>query len=340
MDNDDETSYGIWIIPYDFTFWNKHIDGYSIGGCAALSESNLVFIFRNLRVVPPTIKLIRFFRDEKKQFSGEILDDVEIIGHIIGLDTESSLWLTIGGEVFYLGKNKDVSDFELPIQNVYTEYGYRTIKGLARIGSSVYAAGGWRHVFKRTGKNKWVDITTSLDRSDIIDKKDKGWKLSKAGKTGFTAIGGASEEDMYAAGYGGDCWHYDGKNWRRIDLPTNECVYKIVATDSGKVYMACGGGRLLVGSKNKWKVIKYSRNLENFTQMVEFKNSIYVSTQYQMFKLVGTKLEECSPSKQNLDIALFCFQHLSANDDIMLMCGDFSVAIFDGKNWFPLVPGD
>lgn len=335
----DETTYGKWIIPYDLTFWNKHIDGYSIDGCAALSESNLVFVFRKEREDIPNIKLIRFYRDENKQFSGEILDEVEIIGHTIGLDRKSSLWVAIGGGVFYLGKNKDVSDFESPIPNSDTEYGYRTIIGLARIGSSVYAAGGWRHVFKRTGKNKWVDITINLNRSDIVDKKGKGWKASRVGEVGFTAVGGISEDDIYAAGDGGDCWHYDGKNWRRIDLPTNECVYKIMATSSDKVYMACGGGKLLVGSKNKWKVIKYPDELENFTQMVYFKNTIFVSTQYNMYKLAGSKLEECSPSKQNHDIGLLCFHYLSANDDIMLMCGQVSVALFDGENWFPLVPG-
>ena len=32
-----------------------------------------------------------------------------------------------------------------------------------------------------------------------------------------------------------------------------------------------------------------------------------------------------------------CHHSLSANNDIMLMCGQVCVALFDGENWFPLV---
>jgi len=102
--------------------------------------------------------------------------------------------------------------------------------------------------------------------------------------------------------------------------------------------MACGGGILLEGSVNQWRIIKYPDNGENFTQMVLFKKTIYLSTQYNMYKLVDGKLEECMPAKKNSEIEMFCHHYLSANEDIMLMCGQQSVAIFDGEFWLPFAP--
>lgn len=338
MDANEKSFYGKWHVPYDLSKWDKQINGYSIDGCAVLSEANLVFIFRKEVNQSPDIKLIRFFREEKTQVSGSALNNVKDIGYIIALDDENSLWVTNIGDVYHLGKDKNVSGFEEPIPNRDSEFGYRTIKGLSRIGSSIYAAGGWRHVFKRIGKNNWLDITKNIDRSDIIDKKGKGWNTSKSTKTGFGCVGGIAEDDMYAGGKHGECWHYDGKNWRPIDLPTNEFIYKIVAISSDQIYMACGGGILLEGSKDTWKVIKHPGEKDNFSQMVLFKISIYVATQFQMYKLVEGKLVECNPAKQNVDIEVFCHHYLSANDDIMLMCGQTCAALFDGENWFSLAP--
>ena len=102
--------------------------------------------------------------------------------------------------------------------------------------------------------------------------------------------------------------------------------------------MACGSGILLKGSKDTWEVINYSENNENFTQMVLFKDIIYVSTQFNMYKLTNDNLEECMPSKQNSEIEMFCHHYLDANEDIMLMCGQQSIAIFDGDFWLPFAP--
>ncbi len=331
--------HGKWPSPNDLVKWHEHIEGYSIDGCAALSESNLVFIFRKEENLP-NIKLIRFYRDENTQFSGEVLDDIKIISYIVGLDNESSLWVTSAGNVFYLDKNKELSDFEsdIPGIGIGSKFGYKSIKGLDKVGSNVYAAADARHVFKRIGKDDWVDITTNLDRSDIINKKGDDWNFYAKSAIGFECVGGVSENDMYAAGEDGDCWYYDGNEWSRVDLPTNEDVYKIVAINSDLLYMACSSGVLLEGSKDKWRVIKYPGNGENFYEMVKFKNTIYVSTVYHMYQLSGGELEKCLPSSQNHEIELFCYQSLSANEDIMLMCGKSSVAIFDGEFWLPFAP--
>lgn len=329
---------GKWQYPQDLKKWDEHIKGYSIDGCAALNESNLVFIFRREEGTGPVIKLIRFFRDEKKQFSGKTIDNVKEIGYIVGLNEENALWVTNRGDVYNLAKTNESSGFEKPIPGKDDEFGYKVVGGIGKVGNHVYAACGWRHVFKRTAKDTWVDITTKLDRSDIFNKKGAGWNINKSSRTGFVCIGGSAENDLYAAGDGGDCWHYDGMNWKRIDLPTNETVNCIVAISQKQVYMACGGGVLLMGGQDNWKVIKHPDNKDNFEALVAFQGVIYVSTGIYMYKVVDGKLEEHIPAKENYEIEPFTQHYLSANNDIMLSCGQVSVAIFDGYRWFPFAP--
>jgi len=331
-----------WNTPCDLTKWHTTIEGYSIDGCVALTESKLIIVLRREEAeeddTRPEIKLLRIFRDESPQISSTTLVDVKIIGNIIALNDNEVLWVSNIGDVFNLTEDNDLSGFETVIPNKDSEFGYRTIKGINRIGSHVYAAGGWRHIFKRKAKDDWVDITTNLDRSDLIDKDETGWDTGKSNSTGFGCVGGFSENDVYAAGRGGDCWHYNGSDWNRIDLPTIERIYKIIAVEPDKVYMACGRGILLERNENKWTVIKFPDNNASFTQMVLFKNTIYISTEFLMYKLVNGTLEKCLPSSQNTEIELFCHHYLSANDHIMLMCGQASAAIFDGDSWWPLIP--
>jgi len=334
----DKMLQGKWQYPQNLSKWHEHIEGYCITGCSALSESNLVFIFRKITGNGPVIKLIRFYRDETPQFSGETFGKIKDISYTIGLDHENSLWVSMAGDVFYLGKNNETSDTESPIPDRSSEFGYRTIKGLERVGTTIYAAASWRHIFKRTGKNNWQDITENIDRSDIIDKKGGGWNTKKAGYSGFRCIGGITENNLYAAGNGGDCWHFDGNIWRRIDLPTNECVYKIVAVNPDLVYMACGGGVLLEGAQDTWRVIKYENDHISFTEMVLFQDVLYVATDYSMYKLVDGELVNSRPASENFEIEMFTHHSLSANEDIMLMCGETSVAISDGEFWLPFAP--
>lgn len=327
MDAIDKMLNGKWQYAYDLTTWEEEIDGYSIDGCAVLSESNLAFIFRKERKgVKDEIKIVQFFRDEKKQFRIEKLSKLHTRrGEIEAISPTEVIWADGGGRIYLIGNNK--SGFENDIPGKMGEFGYGTIRDIKKIGDSIYAAGSWRHVSKREGENNWKEIgVDSKNFSDLnID-------------SGFNTVGGTGEDDIYVGGNAGDFWHFDGKKWDRIDLPWKVAIHKIEAISKDLVYLSCSHGTLFVGSKNKWRVIRKKGEDENFYQMVQFKGEIYVSTLYRMYKVVDGKLEECIPAIQNMEIEIFCHHYLSANDDIMLMCGQRSAAIFDGEFWLPFAP--
>lgn len=329
MDAINKMLNGKWQYAYDLSIWKEEIDGYSIDGCAVLSESNLAFVFRKeSRGTKDEIKLIHFFRDEKEQFRIKKLSDVNgRNGEITAISSTQSLWMKRNSKVCILNSDGSSKGLEKPIPNSTGKLGYGIISDVKKINNSIYAAGGKRHIFKREGSENWVEI----------GKESKG--LSDLSiHSGFNTLGGTAEDDIYAGGKGGDFWHFNGKQWRRIDLPVNVDIYKIEAVSKDLVYVACGGGFLLEGSQDNWRIIKKKDEEENFYQMVQFQKEIYVSTQYRMYKLVKGKLEECMPSKQNVEIEMFCHHYLSANDDIMLMCGQRSAAIFDGEFWLPFAP--
>lgn len=149
------------------------------------------------------------------------------------------------------------------------------LKTIRRIGGHVYVAGMGRQVYRRNGPEQWARIDAGVFVPRSQRKKS----------VGFNAIDGFDEKRIYAVGYHGEIWYYNGKNWRQQESPTNLLLACVKCAPDGKVY-ACGqAGVLLVGSDNRWRIVEQDLTGEDFWGIAYFQDKVWVSNADGIFVL-------------------------------------------------------
>jgi hypothetical protein len=188
----------------------------------------------------------------------------------------------------------------------------RAIEGRA------YAAGMDRQVYRRDGKDQWSCIDQTMRPPKESDEV-----------VGFEGIDGFAANDIYAAGWHGEIWHFDGKRWRSCDSPTNFPLTNLICGGDGQVY-ACGRlGLLLRGRDSDWEVIEHDSTEEDLWGLAWYKDRLWVASMSQLYtlkkdKLIPVKFKERQPQT--------CY-HLSTADVVLWSIGPKSVFAYNGKDW-------
>lgn len=184
------------------------------------------------------------------------------------------------------------------------------------IGERAYAVGMNRQVYRRDGVDQWNLI-------------DQGMRPGNEGVVGFESVDGFSEEDIYAVGWEGEIWHYNGNIWNRIESPTNLILTDVCSGGNGRVY-ACGRlGLLLQGRFNQWEIIEHESLTEDIWSLAWFNGELYLATMRALYVLQGGQLV---PVVFGEDVPSSCF-HLRTAQGVLWSIGKKDVMAFDGKQW-------
>lgn len=218
------------------------------------------------------------------------------------------------GEVLCLGSG-DVHD-EHVSGGKGGPVGRGPMRGVRRIGDSIYAVGMDRQAYRRRAPNDWVDIGPK-----------------RAGKskdvTGFEAVDGFSEKEIYAVGWEGEIWKYDGKKWQSVNSPTNFVLVDVCCASDGSVY-ACGRlGTLIKGRGASWSVVDLGDFKEDIWSLASFQGRLYLATMYGVYTLEATGVEPVDMGSDQPESAY----RLSAEDGVLWSIGAKDVMAFDGKTW-------
>lgn len=194
------------------------------------------------------------------------------------------------------------------------------LRGVRRIGSKIYAVGMDRQAYRREAANRWSDIGppaavhTGGDANAVH---------------GFEAVDGFDESDIYAVGWDGDIWHYDGRSWRALPSPTNLVLVAVCCAGDGSVY-ACGReGLLLKGRDQRWEVIDLPDVTQDLWSLAWFDDRLYLSGFYGLFTLGKNGLEVVDTGAQKAKT----FHRLSTGDGRLWSIGAKDVLAFDGQAW-------
>ncbi len=220
------------------------------------------------------------------------------------------------GQAYVTGQKDDheetVSDGKEKPENRGTLRCVRSIEGKA------YAVGMDRQVYRRDDARRWTCIDQSMRPPQESEEV-----------LGFEGIDGFSSKDIYAVGWEGEIWHYDGKTWEAIDSPTNTILTNVCCAGDGKVY-ACGRRGLLVRGRGRdWEVVDHDTVKQDLWGLAWYRNALYLATTKSVYTLQGDDLKRV---RMGDELARTCY-HLSSADGVLWSVGAKDVLAFDGKTW-------
>mgnify|MGYP002395815536 CR=1 FL=1 len=239
----------------------------------------------------------------------------------IKLPTDQLIIMGAGGYVVVISGDKTTEEMVDPTDTGPKFRG--NIRDMRLIGSHLYAAGMNRQVYRRDGSNRWLHC----DEGVVLP-------LGTLEITGFSAIDGINEKNIYAAGFNGDIWKYNGRNWRQIDSATNVILHRIRVIESNLIFAGGQKGVLLKGSEHEWHPVMHDITSDDLWGMEWFRGRLYVSTDYAIYVLDGEQLEAVNTGLGDS----FTYRHLHASNGAMWSFGPKHIAKTDGKKWIDVSP--
>ena len=219
----------------------------------------------------------------------------------------------------------------------------RGILGCKVIDNEAYMFGKFRKLYKRIGIQVWKDISYEDEHpqlhADLEQYKKQKVHLRDVG-IGFHAIDGFNKNDIYACGDGGDCWHYNGKVWRRLDLPVSTDLTSILCANDGYVYIGLTHGDIIKGRYKKesnienWEILKGEGGATN--TLAWFQDKVYIGSDLGIYTINSqSNIEQYQFSEKGWH--QYSFKHVASCDEALLSYGTDQALIFDGKDWEEIV---
>ena len=187
------------------------------------------------------------------------------------------------------------------------------VRSATTIEGEVYACGMKRQVYRRQGDGAWRDISATAPKPKQ--------------QVGFEALDGYSHREIYAVGWQGEIWQYDGTRWLKRTSPTKLILTAVCCAPDGMVYVAGQQGVMIRGREDTWELVAWRDDVgDDLWDLCWYKNKLYVSTMTGLYTLEGNALV-------NVDVDVGSFYSLSTADDVLWSIGRDEVASFDGTTW-------
>ncbi len=243
--------------------------------------------------------------------------DWSVVGlAVVKVPLRQGLLLGMWGEVLCIGAGDTHSELIPAAKKRGPLLSTSAVEGRA------YAVGMGRQVYRRDGRDQWTAIDQQL-RPAADDHKFYG----------FDTIAGFSETDIYAAGRYGEVFHFDGKAWTKLPVPTDQIIVHACCTGDGNVYLCGRNGLLLKGRGDQWKILDHGKR-DDFWNLAWFNDRLYIATMKDVFWLSeeadGDYLNDVAWT--NDDKPATCLR-LTAADGVMWSIGAKDVLSFDGQTW-------
>jgi hypothetical protein len=184
------------------------------------------------------------------------------------------------------------------------------------------AVGMSRQVYQRERAGSWVHI-------------DAGTLTEEEVLAGFNGVDGFSLKDIYAVGFEGEVWHYDGAHWEQYDSPTNLALTRVRCVAPDAWYAVGVGGIVLRGHGDRFEAVPQDNTQDNLFGVEWFNDRLYVASLKNVYVLKGNELKK-------IDLGLgdeASTGDLHANDGILWSTGAHHLVYTeDGTSWTRVLP--
>jgi hypothetical protein len=188
------------------------------------------------------------------------------------------------------------------------------LRNLGVIEGFPYACGMNREVFRRDGDNAWTPMHAPGSNET----------------SGFEAIDGFSSTEIYAVGWNGEIWEWDGKAWMPHAGLTNLILTGICCASDQNVYVCGQTGTLIVGRHGVWNQVDLNNFPTDFWDIHWFGDKLYLATIQKLYTydeikgLTAVDFGDDAPSS--------CYR-LSSAEGVLWSVGSEDVFSYDGKQW-------
>ena len=194
------------------------------------------------------------------------------------------------------------------------------LRGVRTIGDDVYVVGMDRQVYMRS-KGRWLAFDAGL-----------GPTHGRVGVSGFEAIAGFSNADLYAVGWNGEIWHFDGRDWIRADSPSNLILNDVCCAGDGKVYAVGQKGTLVVGRGDKWELVEGLDFDDDLWSVGWHQGVLYLCSTRELLTFNGKTLDAVDFDADEPAT----FYKLATGDGVLCSVGAKDVMLHDGQRWIRL----
>jgi hypothetical protein len=112
-------------------------------------------------------------------------------------------------------------------------------------------------------------------------------------RVGFEAIDGYSDTEIYAVGWNGEIWEFDGTDWIGRDSPTNVILAAVCCAPNDVVYTAGLQGVLIEGRKDAWEAVRWEDDVTvDLWDLCWFQEKLYVATMTALYTLNGNSFPQ------------------------------------------------
>ena len=191
------------------------------------------------------------------------------------------------------------------------------IRSATTIGNDVIVVGMQRQVYRRVGGKGWVDMMEGIPPLD----PDR--------VAGFECVLAVSNDEIYAAGWDGEIWLFDGDRWTQVDSPTNRIITSLCLNEEGDV-IGCGrNGMIIKGRRDTWRVVDDIECPDDLWSVESYSGTVYASALRFMYALSDSGLGEVEFGS----LELGSFGLLVSGGGVLWSIGEKDLASFDGKTW-------
>ena len=222
-----------------------------------------------------------------------------------------------------------------------------TINQLRKIDGEIYAVGTHHKLFKRVGKKKWIDLTNEKIHDELFREiklvRENKYKGNLAST--FHSVDGFDKKNIYAVGWQGDAWFYNGETWLALEPPINESFHKVICGSDGFVYIISNWGSILKLTHDgnllneKWEIIPrgfVSKDV-GLQDATWFENKLYLSNFTGLYFLDGYEVKNVDFMGQ-IDITKVAFKNVTSGHGVLVSYALESAIVFNGESWKYIIP--
>ncbi len=226
---------------------------------------------------------------------------------VVKRPSEKLIAISEDGEVFTYVKGTSQTEQITPNPSV--------LRGLGVVDGQAYACGMNRESFKREDEGVWMPMHAA-----VSDNAPKG---------GFEAITGFSAGEIYAVGWNGEIWKWDGSLWNNQPTPTNVILTGACAADDELVYICGQRGIIIRGRNDQWELVAVDELSEDLWDICCFDGDIYISSMTDVYKLVDGRIEPLDFGDDRPETTY----RLTHAQGVLWSIGSDNVFSFDGSTW-------